>query len=157
MRIFITPTEGFMTERKTIRQAIKRKFPKIDMDDNLETALKMMTEANVSVLAVKDGEELIGLITVSDVMFSLAHEDDFKETKISSFMTKCEFDTTGETKNPCIQLDEDEDALSAVKLMYEAGVNNLLISGVNGKAVGIVSSLELVKLFGSSMTGDGGK
>ncbi len=143
-----------MTERKTIRQAIRRKFPEIDIDDNLETALKMMTEANVSVLAGKIGEELVGLITVSDVMFSLSNGDDIKSTKISSFMTKCEFDISHETRNPCIQLDEDEDALSAIKLMYEAGVHHLLVSGTEGKAVGIVSALELVKLFSPSITDD---
>lgn len=136
-----------MAETKTIRQAIKRKFPTIDIDDTLETALRLMAQSNVSVLAVKVGEELIGIVTVSDVMYSLANEDDLKETKISSFMTKCEFNIEHETRNPCIQLDEDQDALSAVKVMYESGVNHLLVSGTAGKAVGIVSSLEIVKLL----------
>ena len=136
-----------MTEKKTIKEAIKRKFPTIDIDDHIESALKIMKQANVSVLAVKIGEELIGLVTISDVMYSLANEDDLQETKISSIMTKCEFDTSHETRNPCIQIDEDEEVMSAVKVMHEAGVNHLLVSGANGKAVGIVSSLEIVKLL----------
>lgn len=139
-----------MSERKTIRQAIKRKFPAINYDDSLETAINKMTKANVSVLAVLTGEELIGLVTISDVMFSLSNEDDFKETKISTFMSKCEFNTAEGTRNPCLQLDEDEDALSAIKVMYEGGVNHLLVTGTGGKAVGIVSSLEIVKLFNTS-------
>ena len=138
-----------MTERKTIRNAIKRVFPTISLEDSLETAIKKMTDNNVSVLAVKIEEEFIGLVTVSDVMFSLSKEDDLKKTKISSFMTKCEFSVSGSERNPCVQLDEDEDALSAIKVMYEAGVNHLLVTGVEGKAVGIVSSLEIVKLFGA--------
>ena len=138
-----------MIEKKTIKQAIKRTFPTISLDDSLETAINKMDENNVSVLAVKIGEEFIGLVTVSDVMFSLSNGDDLKETKIFSFMTKCEFDVSGATRNPCIQLDEDEDALSAIKMMYKAGVNHLLVTGVEGKAVGIVSSLEIVKLFSS--------
>ncbi len=141
---------GFsMTERKTIRQAIKRIFPTINLDDSLDTAIKKMTHNNVSVLAVKIEEEFIGLVTVSDVIFSLSNGDDLKETKISSFMTKCEFSVSGARRNPCIQLDEDEDAMSAIKIMYEAGVNHLLVTGVEGKAVGIVSSLEIVKLYGA--------
>lgn len=136
-----------MAENKTIKQAIKRKFPTVDIDDSINNALSIMKEANVSVLAVKIGEELIGLVTISDVMFTLANEDDLEETKISNIMTKCEFNTSEETRNPCIQLDEDEDALSAIKVMYEAGVNHLLVSGEGGKAVGIVSSLEIVKLL----------
>jgi CBS domain-containing protein len=146
--------EGFMAEGKTIQQAIQRKFPEININDNLESALKIMTEANVSVLAGKIGEELVGLITVSDVMFSLSNGDDIKETKVSSFMTKCEFNNSKETRNPCIQLDEDEDALAAIKVMYEAGVHHLLVSGTGGKVTGIVSALELVKLFGPSITDD---
>lgn len=140
-----------MAEKKTIRMAIKRKFPTIDYNDSLGTAIKKMTEHNVSVLAVKVDEELIGLVTISDVMYSLANEQDFAETSISSFMTKCEFNTSHETRNPCIQLDEDEDPLAAIKVMYEAGVNHLLVSGADGKAVGIVSSLEIVKLYGKEM------
>lgn len=136
-----------MAERKTIKQAIKRKFPTIELDDSVETALQSMKEANVSVLAVKIGEELIGLVTISDVMYSLANEDDLQSTKISNIMTKCEFNISEETRNPCIQLDEDEDAVSAIKVMHEAGVNHLLVSGSGGKAVGIVSSLEIVKLL----------
>lgn len=138
-----------MTEKKTIRQAIKRIFPTINLDDSLHTAIKKMTENNVSVLAVKIGDEFIGLVTVSDVMFSLSNGDDLNETKISSFMTKCEFSVSGEKRNPCIQLDEDEEAISAIKVMYDAGVNHLLVTGVEGKAVGIVSSLEIVKLYGA--------
>lgn len=136
-----------MTEKKTIKQAIKRKFPTIDIDETLAQALSLMKEANVSVLAVKIGEELIGLVTISDVMYSLANEDDLAQTRISNIMTKCEFNTSEETRNPCIQLDEDEEALAAIKVMHEAGVNHLLVSGSGGKAVGIVSSLEIVKLL----------
>lgn len=136
-----------MTEKKTIREAIKRKFPTIQLDDNISKALRIMKEANVSVLAVKLEEELIGLVTISDVMFCLANDNDLEGTLVSEFMTKCEFNTSRETRNPCIQLDEDEEAMSAIKVMYEAGVNHLLVSGTGGKAVGIVSSLEIVKLL----------
>jgi CBS domain-containing protein len=136
-----------MHERMTIKQAIKREFPIVNAEDSLDAAVKKMTESNVSVLAVKVGEELIGLVTISDIMYSLSNGDDFQETKISTFMTKCEFNTSHETRNPCLQLDENEEAISAVKVMYETGVNHLLVSGVDGKAVGIVSSLDIVKLF----------
>lgn len=136
-----------MTQRKSISQAIKREFPTVTPEDSLETAINKMTKNNVSVLAVTAGEEFIGLVTVSDVIFSLSRGDAPEKTMISSFMTNCEFSVSGTTRNPCIQLDEDEDALSAIKIMNKAGVNHLLVTGVGGKAVGIVSSLEIVKLF----------
>ena len=140
-----------MTNKKTIRMAIKRKFPMINYEDNLETAIKKMTAHNVSVLAVKVADELVGLVTISDVMHSLSKGNSLKDTSISSFMTKCEFNTSRETRNPCIQLDEDENAMAAIKVMYEAGVNHLLVSGIDGRAVGIVSSLDIIKLFGNEL------
>jgi CBS domain-containing protein len=135
-----------MAESLKVRQAIKRKFPVLDIDDNLDMAIQLMAETNVSVLAVKLGAELIGLVSVWDVLNGLAHDYDRQQTKISTFMTKCEFNTGKSSKNACIQLDEDEDVISAIKVMYEAGVNHLLVTGEKGSPVGIVSSLELVKL-----------
>lgn len=136
-----------MKRRRTIREAINRKFPMINIDDNLENALSLMKSSNVSVLAVKLEKELAGLVTISDVMYSLAQEFNLEKTRISDIMTKCEFNTTKETRNPCVQLDEDEDALAAIKVMYESGVNHLLVSGTDGSAVGIVSSLDIIKLL----------
>lgn len=135
-----------MAESLKVKQAIKRKFPVIDVDDNLDMAIRLMAETNVSVLAVKVGAELVGIISVWDVLSGLAHDVDRQQTQVSAFMTKCEFTTDKSTKNACIQLDEDEDVMAAIKVMYEAGVNHLLVTGDKGKPVGIVSSLELVKL-----------
>ncbi len=100
-----------MNNKKTIRSAVKRKFPAIGIDDTLETALNVMAQANASALIVKVGEELIGVITITDIMYSLSNEDDLQDTRGSSFMTKCEFISKKAIRNPCVQLDEDEDNL----------------------------------------------
>lgn len=129
-----------------VKQAIKRKFPVIDINESLGAAIHLMAEKNVSVLAVKVQEELIGIVTVSDVMHGLANENDLERTKISDFMTTCKFDTEKSTKRSCLQLDEEENTLGAIKVMLEAGVNHLLVTGEENTPLGIVSSLELVKL-----------
>ncbi len=136
-----------MAMNRTIKEAITRKFPVIDTEDNLLTAAGLMKKENVAVLAVKVGEELIGLLTVKDMLYSLSNDEELAETRVADAMTPCEFNTTEETRNPCIQLDEDEDILSAVKLMYDAGVNHLLVTGTGGQAVGIVSGLEIIKIL----------
>jgi predicted transcriptional regulator len=138
-----------MESKRKVKYAIKRKFPVIDIDATLEQAIKLMAASNVSVLAVKMQEKLIGIVTVTDVMHGLAKKYDPKEIKISTFMTKCEFSTKDSTKHSCIQLDEDEDVLSAIKLMLEAGINHVLVTGEKHEPLGIVSSLELVKLTAS--------
>ena len=135
--------------KDSIRGAISRKFPAISHGDTLETAVKVMAQSNVSALVVEQDNELTGIVTITDIMCSISSGDDFLETKVSSFMTVCDFITKKGTKNPCVQLDESEDAITAIQIMYESGVNHLLISGSKGEPVGMVSSLELIKRLAS--------
>ena len=37
-----------MEKNKSIKEAVKRKFPAVSMDDTLETVLKVMANANAS-------------------------------------------------------------------------------------------------------------
>jgi predicted transcriptional regulator len=138
-----------MGKNKTIKEAVIRKFPAVTMEDTLETALKVMAKDNASALVVKAGDDLVGVVAIADIMYSLSNEDDLRQTKVASFMTSCEFITEKPTNNPCVQLDEDEGVLSAIKVMSEAGVNHLLVSGSKGEPVGMVSSLEIIKLLAS--------
>ena len=138
-----------MDNTRSIKEAITRRYPEVGLDDTLETAIREMASNNTSALVVISGGELVGLVTISDVMFSLAHDRDPGDTKNSSFMTKCDLIHREGTRNPCAQLDEDQDAISAIKVMFAAGVNHLVVSGGKGKPIGVVSSLELVKLLGT--------
>jgi predicted transcriptional regulator len=63
-------------------------------------------------------------------------------------MTKCELISSEGTKNACAQLDEEQDVLSALKVMHQAGVNHLLVSRGESKPVGVVSALEIIRLLG---------
>lgn len=132
---------------KRIKDAIVRKYPDIDIEDNLTSAIQMMAKNNASALVVKKDDQLLGIVTITDVMFSLAGNNDPDETTIGSFMTVCDLIAETGTRNPCAQLDVHQDALSAIKVMYEAGVHHLVVSGDRGEPVGIVSSLEIVKLL----------
>lgn len=138
-----------MGKNKTIKEAVIRKFPAVTMEDTLETALKVMAKDNASALVVKAGDDLVGVVAIADIIYSLSNEDDIRQTKVASFMTSCDFISKKATNNPCVQLDEDEDVLSAIKVMNEAGVNHLLVSGSKGEPVGMVSSLEIIKLMAS--------
>jgi CBS domain-containing protein len=132
-----------------VKQAITRKFPVIESDLSLKAAIDLMARADVSVLAVKVGEELTGMITVADLMHGLASDYDLEATKISTFMTACSIDGKDSTMRSCIQLDEDQDVISAIKVMYEGGINHLLVTGEKNQPLGIVSNLDLIKLLAS--------
>lgn len=132
-----------------VKQAIKRKFPVIEREESLKAAIDLMAESDVSVLVVKAEGLLIGILTVSDVMHGLANDYDLEQTKIASFMAECNVDGKDANGKSCIQLDEDQDLMSAIKVMYTGGINHLLITGVNNEPLGVVSSLDLIKLMAS--------
>lgn len=136
-------------KEKVIKSAVRRKYPAVTIDDSLVTVIQMMAEHNSSALVVKAGDDVVGVVAVSDIMQSVSDGNDLEETKVSSFMTKCEIISTEGIKNPCVQLDEEEAVVSAIKVMNNAGVSHLLVSGGDGKPVGLVSSLEIVKLLAS--------
>lgn len=133
-----------------VKQAIKRKFPTIESNESLATAINRMAQTDVSVLVVKDEEEILGIITVSDLMHGLANDYDLEETKISTFLTGCKIDNKNSNAKLCIQLDEDQDVISAIKVMYEGGINHLIVTGVENKPLGVVSNLDIIKLMAFS-------
>lgn len=137
-----------MKSSRTIKEAVIRRYPEIGLDDSLGDAINAMAKNNASALVVREGGVLIGLVTITDVMHSLVHHQDLQDTKISSFMTKCELISAKETKNACAQLDEEQDVLSALKVMHQAGVNHLVVSRGEDDPVGVVSSLEIIRLLG---------
>ena len=136
-----------MEEYLRVKQAIKRKFPVIEREESLKAAINLMAEADVSVLVIKAEGLLIGILTVSDIMHGLANYYDLKQTKISSFMTECSVDGKNANGKSCIQLDEDMDVMSAIKVMHEGGINHLLVTGKNNDPLGIVSNLDLIMLI----------
>jgi CBS domain-containing protein len=137
-----------MKSTRTIKEAVIRRYPEIGLEDSLGDAIKLMAKNNASALVVREGGVLYGLVTITDVMHSLVHHQDLQDTKISSFMTKCELISSKGTKNACAQLDEEQDVLSALKVMHQAGVNHLVVSSGEGEPVGVVSALEIVRLLG---------
>lgn len=136
-----------MKNRRSIKDAVVRKYPVSSREHNLKDAIRLMAENNASALVVGDEIQSFGLITITDVMHCLATETDLEKSSVGSFMTTCDIISTKETRNPCVQLDEDQDVISAVKVMVAAGVHHLMVTGRDSKPVGIVSSLELIKLF----------
>ena len=136
-----------MLKERTIKEAIIRKYPSIGYQDSLTIAIQKMAEYNASALVVLSKDILVGLVTVTDIIQCLAQEQDPEETLVSSFMTQCELISEQGTVNPCAQLDEEQDPVSAIKVLHAAGVNHLVVSRSDGEPVGVVSSLELIKLF----------
>lgn len=131
----------------SISAAIQKDTPAVGLEDSLRTAVRKMSDAGASAIIVQSGAELVGIVTVMDLMNSVCRNDDLDGTKVTSFMTACELITRVVARVPCIQLDEDESVKNALDIMNEAGVHDLLVSGgPQGKAIGMVSAADLLKI-----------
>lgn len=135
-----------MSLSDSIKNAIKTKLPSVTIDNSLQEAIEILSTANVSALVVFTGEDLVGIVTEMDMMHGVVENGDLHETKVASIMTACELITDKGTITPCIQLDLDEEVGSALNIMNEAGVHHLLVSGSDGKAAGMVSASDLLRI-----------
>ena len=131
----------------SISKAIKKKLPSVNASDSLRSAIKAMTDADCSAIVVKAGDEVIGIVTEMDLMGGVADQKDLDSDEVASVMTVCELITNKAASSPCIQLDEDQSAQSAIDIMSEAGVHHLLVSGSKGQPVGVISGQQLLKLI----------
>ena len=129
-----------------IGAGVQKDAPFVGRSDSLRTVIKKMTDAKVTGLIVKSGTDVVGIITVRDVMNSVANNKDLDDTKVSDFMTSCELITDKSIKTPCVQLDEGQNVKDAIAIMNEAGVRNLLVTGDDNKAIGTISALTLLKM-----------
>lgn len=135
-----------MSISDTVGVAMKDDTPAVNLEDSLRTAIKNMSKANATALMVKSGDELIGIVTETDVMHQVVKGVGLDDVKVSQLMTACEMISSKPAKTPCVQLDENETIQNALAIMDEAGIRNLLISGDGGHAKGVVSTRDLLKL-----------
>lgn len=89
--------------------------------------------------------DIVGVITDTDVIESMAGGRHLDQVKAAEFMTSCELMVKKEAKLPCIQLFENETIENALKVMAKGGIHHLLVWGESGKAVGIVSMKDLLR------------
>jgi CBS domain-containing protein len=130
----------------TIRKAVNKDTPAVTVADTLEEAIRRMSAGGCTALVVKSGEELIGIVTDMDIMESLGRDGLTGKVKVADFMVKCDLLSPQGSKSPCIQLDEGESVINALKLMAGAGVHHLLVTGADRRVIGLVSSQALLDL-----------
>jgi len=130
-----------------IRKAVKWHLATIDIEANVRTLIRKIVEDNVSALAVKQNDMVVGVVTETDVLKSLVEKKDPDATGIAEIMSPCELITGEHKSSPCIQLHQSEPVENALKVMDVAGINSLLVSGDDEKQVGMVSVRDLLRLL----------
>ncbi len=108
-------------------------------DDTLAVACDKMRHAQTSSLLVMDGDHLIGIVTERDVVKSVAHGLDPKETRLKDIMT-----TDIVTIGPMTTLKE------AANIMASEWIRHLPI--VEGsKVVGMISQRDLTGVLAGAL------
>ena len=121
--------------------------PIVGLEDSLLTAAEEMTKNDVSALIVKQGDELIGILTDMDIMEGIVHNgSDLEDTNVANCMTACQLITDSPAKSPCVQLYEGENVKNALDVMSTAGIHNLLVSCEMGVRTCMVNIRDLLKI-----------
>ncbi len=136
-----------MGAKDSIRGVIQKDAPMVKAQDTVQLAVQRMVEAGSTALAVESGDELIGVLSDMDIMLCIEKGKDLAKEQVMTWMTACDLIAGQGPKSPCVQLDEEETVEMALKIMAEAGVHNLLVTGRGSKPVGLVSSHDLLAAY----------
>ncbi len=105
----------------------------ISQDASIEDAVHKLLEADVSSLAVYDGEKLVGIFTKNDVVRCCAgHPDGFRKVKVAQHMKR----------NPyTASIDDNLD--DVIEVMVAKGFRHVPIVD-SGRVVGMVTPIDIL-------------
>ena len=133
----------------------------VKLDDQLTDIITRTCVLGADIALVKSKEDIVGLITNSDIYNALVKEcydkgpekskdtDDIKVKDImkgpptKDFMTSCQIIGP----NPCLQTDENTTIGDAIRIMDKSGLHHILITGKNNELVGTISSNDIIRSF----------
>ena len=117
-----------------LSQLMKRNPVTIDPEATLIQAAQVMRDIDAGVLPVGSEQELIGVITDRDIIIrAIAEGKDPSKVKVREMMTK-----------GTVCCAEDTLASKAFDTMQDNHVGRLLVTGSDGKIIGIVSLADLI-------------
>jgi CBS domain-containing protein len=132
-----------MQGRARVRDFVDRYPPTVDYGATLEDVIRVMLRKGRTGIVVREGGEVIGVITSTDVTRIIVQGKDPSEVKVREFMTAC----TLVGKNPCIQIKEDGFVIDALRLMLIGGVSRVLVVDFKGDFIGTISFLESLRAW----------
>jgi CBS domain-containing protein len=127
-----------MQGKARVRDFVDRDPPTVDYDATLEDVIRVMLRKGRTGIVVREGGEVIGVITSTDVTRIIVQGKDPSKVKVREFMTAC----TLVGQNPCIQIKEDGFVIDALRLMLIGGVSRVLVVDFKGDFIGTISFLE---------------
>ena len=136
-------------------------------EERLADVIFKMSHAKTDIAVVKSEDDLVGVITESDIYHTLVKgvlpdpvdqekkPRDITDLKVvevmrgppaQKVMDSCE--NTG--IHPCVDTFEDDTIENAIRIMQRSGLHHLLVNDKHNKLVGTLSSGDIIKSFGRS-------
>ncbi|MCS7118343.1 MAG: CBS domain-containing protein [Thaumarchaeota archaeon] len=126
-----------------LRDLIKRKPIVVDGGSTIRDVIKIMAVENIGFLIVKEGEEVVGVLSERDVIKVLAEEEDLGK-KVGSFC-----------RRDIITLRDSSTLEEAAQVMGKRRIRHLVVVDAMGGVVGVVSVRDLLEeLFSPGPTGE---
>lgn len=120
-----------------LRDLIRRKPITVGSDATIHDIIKIMARENIGFLIVKEGEEVVGVLSERDVIRVLAEEGDLRK-RVGDFC-----------RRDIIKLREDSTLEEAAQVMGKHRIRHIVVEDGRGELVGVVSVRDLLEeLFG---------
>jgi CBS domain-containing protein len=148
--------------QETVKKYMNPKLVVVTPSATIAQVAKGMAEKDTDIAIVKDGKEILGVITDSDIFHSMKTyvlqdvlenlpkdagkikvEQIMDGTLSKDFMSVCQL--TG--LRPCLMLGEEETVEVAIETMGASEAHHLLIIGADGSVSATLSARDLMKCF----------
>lgn len=109
--------------------------------DTVLAAAELMDSGGIGALVVEDNGTVEGIVTDREVALAVAeHEGDLSDVTVADVMTE-----------EIVTLQEDDESLTAARVMAETGVRRIPVLDTSESLVGIVSLDDIVALAGEQL------
>jgi len=140
-----------MREKARVRDYVDRNPPTVDYGATLEDVIRLMLRTKKAGIVVREGGEILGVISAADTMRVIVQDRDPSKVKVREFMSAC----TLVGQNPCVQIKEDGYVVDAIRLMLIGGVPRVLVIDSNGDFIGTISFLDSLRAWEDVESGKG--
>jgi CBS domain-containing protein len=120
-----------------LKDLIKRRPITVSSDATIHDVIKIMARENIGFLVVREGEQVVGVLSERDVIKALAEEGDVGK-RVAEFC-----------KRDVIKLRADSTLEEAAQTMGKHRIRHIVVEDERGELIGVVSVRDLLEeLFG---------
>lgn len=79
--------KGLHSDETLVKDVMTSKVITIDLEDKLEDAMQIMSDKHIRHLPVNDGEKLVGIISINDLVTTLINEQKAQIASLESYIS----------------------------------------------------------------------